>query len=48
MLDGDPAPPQQKGTSPHFLAHFALAWSPISATDELLFVDATRFDSFEN
>jgi len=38
VLDGDPAPPTERGTAdPHFLAHFALARSPISATAELLF-----------
>ena len=39
MLDKDPAPPQREAQQPppHFLAHFALARSPISATAELLF-----------
>jgi len=38
VLDGDPALPQGKGySSPHFLARFALAWSPISAAAEHLF-----------
>ena len=38
VLDGDPAPPShRKGhCSPHFLAHFVLAQSPISATADLL------------
>jgi len=32
VLDGDPAPPKERGTAtPHFSAHFALARSPISA-----------------
>jgi len=40
VLDGDPAPPTERGTAafPHFLAHFALAGSPISTTAELLFI----------
>jgi len=40
VLDGDPAPPTERGTAapaPHFSAHFALVRSPISATAELLF-----------
>jgi len=39
VLDGDPAPPTERGTEappPHFSAQFALARSPISATAELL------------
>jgi len=40
VLDGDPAPPMERGTGysslPHFLAHFAVVWSPISSTVELL------------
>jgi len=41
-LDGEPPPLRKfgKGYSspcPHFSAHFALAWSPISATAELIF-----------
>jgi len=40
VLDGDPAPPTERGTAapPHFSIHFALAWSPISATAELLLI----------
>jgi len=33
VLDGDPAPPKRALNSPHF----ALAWSHISATAELLY-----------
>ena len=41
VLDGDPAPPHEKGTAarpplPYFSAHFALARSPISAAAERL------------
>jgi len=37
VLDGDPAPPPERGTAaPHFSAQFPLARSPISATAELL------------
>jgi len=36
VLDGDPAPHGKGHSSPHFLDHFALARSPISATAELL------------
>jgi len=37
VLAGDPALPHGKGHSsaPHFSAHFALAWSPISVVAEL-------------
>jgi len=40
VLDGDPAPRHRKGHSsyPHFSTHFALAWSPISATAQLLYL----------
>ena len=38
MLDGDPAPPTERGTAapPALSVHVALAPSPISATAELL------------
>jgi len=36
VLDGDPAPPRERGTAaPIFSAH--VYWSPISATAELLY-----------
>jgi len=43
VLDGEWTQlPHRKGHSrPHFSAHFALAGSTISATAELLFVEAT-------
>jgi len=41
--DGDPAPSTLKGhSSPHFSAHFALAWLPISGTAELFCYIATN------
>jgi len=44
VLDGDPAPPWKGAQQPHFSAHFALAWSPISSTAELLlFLQMIRY-----
>jgi len=41
VLDGDPAPPPQKGAEQLPLTFWAMSvaakWSPISATDDLLF-----------
>jgi len=38
VLDGDPAPPSQRGTAPSFRPVSIVAkWSPISATAEHLF-----------
>jgi len=39
VLDGDAACHMERGTAahPYFSAHFVLAWSPMSATAELLF-----------
>ena len=38
LSDGDPAPRTERGTAaPHISAHCSLAWSPISATAELLY-----------
>jgi len=43
VVDGNPAPSTERGTAAlHFSAHFALAQSPISTTDELLF----SYDAF--
>jgi len=42
VLHGDPAPTERGTAAAHFLAHFALAWSPISATAELLLPAALR------
>jgi len=41
VLDGDPAAATEVGTAapPHFLAHFAVARLPISATAELLWFE---------
>ena len=40
MLDGDPAPPTERGTAaPYFSAHFSLARWSISATAELFSFD---------
>ena len=36
VLDGGPSFPMERDSSPHFLTHFALARSLISATAELL------------
>jgi len=37
VLDGDPAPPTERGTAaPHFSAHFVLTRSSISGDAELL------------
>jgi len=49
VLDRDPAPPPtERGTAaPHFLAHFALARSPISATAELLLQSLTELIAHE-
>jgi len=38
VLDENPAPIGKGYISPHFSAHFALAWSPISATAEPLYL----------
>jgi len=38
VLDGDPAPPPERGTVPNFWPMSIMAkWSPISATAEHLF-----------